>query len=131
MSLELHTTTKLDDDVIKKLKLKFPKNDLNGHAILISNGTQINIYRDLFLFSANSLSRVIKNIDSKVIIEGKEINNLDPDSKSFLIEFCSFSESLFNSYSLRENNASEEFKGLEDFDKMELKIKLQRLIELL
>lgn len=128
---EIHKITKLENDVVEKLKLKYPKDNLNGYAILISKNTPINMYRDLFLYSAYCLSSTIKDIESKVVINGQEINNLDSGSKNFLIGFCSFSESLFNSYSLRENNSSDEFKGFEDFDRFELKMKLQKLIDLL
>jgi hypothetical protein len=52
---------------------------------------------------------------------------VDDQSRAFLISLTSFNESLFNSSSLRESK----FKGLEGFDKMELKNKLQRIIDIL
>lgn len=128
MQLQINQLVNLSDDDLKSACKNLKDFKPNGNAILIGRDTGLNIYKDLFLFSNAGIRSSFKNMSVKKHPFQKDDEDLvDDQSREFLIRLASFNESLFNSSSLRE----EKFSGFEEFDKIELKDKLQRIVDIL
>jgi hypothetical protein len=128
MQLQINQLVTLSDDDLKSACENLEGFKPNGKAILVGTNTELNIYKDLFLFANAGIRSSFKNMSVKKYPFQKDDEKLvDDQSREFLIRLASFNESLFNSSSIKKEN----FNGLEDFDKMELKDKLQRIVDIL
>lgn len=130
MELQYHKICEISDDN----KLSIRPNDaenLRKIAIVLGKTNNINTYRDLILFSNAGIRRIFKSIDSKNPFLEEQDSNFDLQSKYFLCELSNFIESLYNSHGLRVENDDAKFVGIQDFDKMELKAKLQKVVDIL
>lgn len=129
--LQLHVVHKLSEDEIKAVREDYPNKKLRNISIVISEENPINIYRDLILFSNANLRETFQRINSKKNYLTVNDTCFDEQSKEFLIGLSLFIESLYNSDGLRNNNDEHNFVGIQEFDKLELKNKLQRVVNLL
>jgi len=123
---------KLDDyfdlNDILELKENFKEIKPNGKAILIGQGTEIEISKELLINANDSIRSATKRlkINKNTDIENP-IGKIDDNSRDFIIKYTSMNEWLFNSTSF----SSEHFTGLKEFDKAEMKEKLLRLASML
>jgi hypothetical protein len=112
----------VNDAVKKHVGLE---NGARAAAVVIDGSAgAFNIYRDLMLHANGGIGRTVKGRD--VIRE--DINNddaMDDSSRHFLMQWSAFNEWMLNSASLRDPD----FKMIEDFDRFELKARLQRMID--
>lgn len=112
---------------VSELYSSFKNFKPNGKAFLIEDKTNIQLSRDL-MEQANLLIRNnIRNMRVRKMDADPTPNTLDEVSREFLIQYTLFNESLINSYSFTNEN----FEGLKSFDKVQLKEKLERLINIL
>jgi hypothetical protein len=128
MDLDIHQITVLPPKILNDVCKEFPDFTPNTSVILIGRATPLEIYRDLFLYANSRILNCAK--DTKVAkhdFQKDDERFIDDQSQEFLIKMALFNESLFNSASLRQPS----IKGLEEFDKIELKRKLQQIVDIL
>ncbi len=128
MEMTVHQVTTLPDKTLTDICKDFPDFTPNSSVILIGRATSLEIYRDLFLYANRGIMGNIKNTTvAKHDFQKNDEQFIDDPSREFLLKLSLFNESLFNSASLRQPS----IKGLEEFDKIELKRKLQRIVDIL
>ncbi len=85
------------------------------------------IYRDLMRFANGGINTCIGGRDVMNYFNQEEHNVIEDTTKQFLRELTQMNEWLLNCGSL----ADSEFKTIEDFDRIEIKRRLQRLLDVL
>tara|TARA_B100000809_G_C15092886_1_gene513879 strand:- start:772 stop:1158 length:387 start_codon:yes stop_codon:yes gene_type:complete len=128
MEMTVHQVTTLPKDTLDNICEEFPDFTPNSSVILIGRATSLEIYRDLFLYANRGIMGNVKNTTvAKHDFQKGDDKFIDDQSHEFLLKLSLFNESLFNSSSLRQPS----IKGLEEFDKIELKRKLQQIVDIL
>ena len=110
----------LKNNQLDELQKQIPDFTPNGRAILFGEVDEFKISKELLNLSNLSIRRMTKALDVN-------LGQIDDNSKNFIVQYTLFNESLINSSSFRNNN----FNGLYEFDKIELKEKLLKLVEIL
>ena len=99
----------------------------NGKAILIGEGSDIDLYKDLFAYLNSNIYQHAKSLKVSISPEiNIADNNTDNRTRDFLIKYTAFNESLLNSQSMRNTPIK-----IEEYDRDELKQKLLMLAEML
>jgi hypothetical protein len=118
----------LDREKIEEIKKDTPELNLNGLAILLGQGSELEIGRELFILGNNGLKNTTKGL--KIHTDRDTIpqaGSIDDNSREFLIKYTAMNEWIFNSSSLN----AKDFTGLEDFDKNDIKEQLLKLASIL
>lgn len=85
------------------------------------------IYRDLMRFANGGINTCISGREVMNGLNNEAHNSIGDSTKQFLCELTQMNEWLLNCASL----ADSEFKSIEEFDRYEIKRRLQRLLDIL
>lgn len=95
--------------------------------VLERNLSMFDIYRDLMRFANGGINTCVSGRNVMNYFNQEEHNVIEDTTKQFLRELTQMNEWLLNCGSL----ADSEFKTIEDFDRIEIKRRLQRLLDIL
>lgn len=123
----IHLSDHFNKDDLSKLKKELPDFDGNGIALLIGHASSLIANKELMSMGNKSIGATIKNMAVRHQYTPENDICVDDASRNFFIKHTALNEYILNCSSFNQ----EQFTGLEDFDKYEIKERLLRLADTL